>query len=84
MVTKTYVIGSSEGLHARPAMDFCDKAQTYESEIILIKDGEEYDGKSILAVMCMGAGQGETIELKIDGTDEEQALKGLLEVLDRE
>jgi phosphotransferase system HPr (HPr) family protein len=80
--TKIYTIKNEEGLHARPASDFCEKAGLCKSSVAIIKDGDQYDGKSMLSVLSMGVAQGDTIKLVIDGPDEDQTLAELIEVLD--
>ena len=83
MVTITYTIKSEEGLHARPASDFCKTANRFKSKITVNKDGESFDAKSILMVLCVGAACGDTIEIKAEGEDEGAAIEALVETLDR-
>lgn len=83
MVKVIYTIKNEEGLHARPAAEFCKTASRFESKIKICKDGEEFEGKSILMVMCAGAIKGDTIEIVCDGIDEKQAADALVETLDR-
>ncbi len=84
MVQVKYTIKNEEGLHARPASDFCKTASSFKSSITVIKDGEEFEAKSILMVLCIGAVKGDEIELRAEGEDEEEAVKALIETLDRE
>lgn len=84
MVQVSYTIKNEEGLHARPASDFCKTAGRFKSQISVIKDGEEYDAKSILLVLCIGAEKGDTIEIRADGEDEQEAVNALIETLDME
>ncbi len=84
MVQVSYTIKNEEGLHARPASDFCKTANNFESKITVIKDGEEYEAKSILMVLCVGAVQGDTIEIRAEGKDEQEAVKALIETLERD
>ncbi len=84
MVSAIYTIKSEEGLHARPASDFCSAAGKFTSRITILKDGEEYDGKSILMILCMGAVKGDTIEIVADGDDEQAAINELIKTLDAE
>ena len=65
------------GLHARPAAVFVNKAQTYESEIEIEKDNRSVNAKSIMGLMSLGAAFGDTIILKVDGKDEEDAIEEL-------
>lgn len=84
MVQVSYKIKNEEGLHARPASDFCKTASRFKSNIAVIKDGEEFEAKSILMVLCMGAVKGDTIELVVNGKDENEALDALIKTLDEE
>jgi len=84
MVQVSYTIKNEEGLHARPASDFCKTANSFESKITVIKDGEEYEAKSILMVLCVGAVQGDTIEIRAEGEDEQEAVKALIETLEQD
>lgn len=84
MVRVSYEIKSDEGLHARPASDFCAAAAKFTSKITIEKDGEEYDGKSILMVLCVGAVKGDVIEIIADGDDEQAAIDELIKTLDAE
>lgn len=43
------------GLHARPASMFVKLATKFKSEIFVIKDGEEVNGKSIMGLMMLAA-----------------------------
>lgn len=81
MVSKKYTIKNAEGLHARPASDFCKTAGKFKSRILIVKDGEEFEAKSILMVLCAGAAYGDEIEIRADGEDEKEAIEALVEVL---
>lgn len=83
MVSVKYRIKNEEGLHARPAADFCQTAMKFKSSIVAIKDGDVYEAKSILMVLCMGAGKGDEIEIQADGEDEKEAIEVLIQVLDK-
>ena len=84
MVQVSYTIKNEEGLHARPASDFCKTANTFKSKIRVIKDGEEFEAKSILMVLCVGAAQGDTIEIRAEGEDEQESIDALVKTLDSE
>jgi len=70
MIEKQYTITNEQGLHARPASLLVKAASESESAVMLLKDGQEYNAKSILGIMGLGAQQGDEITLKIDGPDE--------------
>lgn len=69
----TLTIQNKSGLHARPAALFSQKASSFKSNIVVVKDGKTSNGKSILAVMALGVKQGESIVLTIDGPDASEA-----------
>ncbi|MFH1782887.1 MAG: HPr family phosphocarrier protein [Candidatus Omnitrophota bacterium] len=77
LVEKKLIINNKQGLHARPAALFVQIANKYESEVTVIKDDQEVNGKSIMGLMTLAAGKGSLIHLKIDGPDAEDALKEL-------
>ena len=70
------------GLHARPASLLVKEAAKYKSSITLTKNGKDYNVKSIMSVMAMGAAMGEELVLKVNGEDEDVAattIKNLIE-----
>ena len=48
-------IRNKYGLHARPATQFVEMANQYPCEVVLVKDGEEVNGKSVMGLMMLGA-----------------------------
>ena len=72
------------GLHARAAAKFVTLASGFESEVRLLRDDREVNGKSIMGVMMLAVGKGTEIEFIAHGNDEKQALDTLETlVLDR-
>ena len=66
------------GLHARPAAEFVKLASRYESEIWVLKDGLEVNGKSIMGVMMLAAAAGSSIEIRGVGPDAPAAIDALV------
>ncbi|HHT06459.1 MAG TPA: HPr family phosphocarrier protein [Hydrogenispora sp.] len=83
MVSMTVTLNNKSGLHARPASLFTKEAAKYQAAVKVIKDGQEYNAKSILSVLSMGAAQGTELTITAEGEDEEQALKALKELFDQ-
>lgn len=80
---KTEVTLKNEaGLHARPANLFVKKAAKFSSNVFVEKDNKEYNAKSIIGILSMGAGKGDKIIVKADGEDEKEAVKALKELID--
>lgn len=69
------------GLHARPAAEIVKTAARFASDITLIRDDLEVNGKSIMGVMMLAAEFGSTITLRADGPDEDQVLDALAAVV---
>jgi phosphocarrier protein HPr len=80
-IEKEIVIKNRTGLHARPAAVFVQKANKYESDIKILKDEQEVNGKSIMGILMLAAEKGSTIKLVISGRDAEKAMKELSESL---
>lgn len=75
------ILTNEEGLHARPATMFTQKASEFESEMVVYKNGDDskpFNPKSIFSVLSMGAGKGTKITLTISGQDEEKAKEEML------
>lgn len=77
MIRNTIRICNKLGLHARAAAKFVQLASRFESEVKLVRNGREVNGKSIMGVMMLAAGIGSEIELITDGADEELAAREL-------
>jgi phosphocarrier protein len=69
------------GLHARAAAKLVGVAGQFESRIVLVKDGREADGKSIMSVMMLAASQGTELEVHIEGDDAHEAWGALLDLV---
>jgi phosphocarrier protein len=70
------------GLHTRPAASFVDRASKFQAEVLLLKDGREANGKSILDLLALGAEKGAHLTLITRGPDAgaaAEALRGMLE-----
>ncbi len=69
----TYKITDPQGVHARPAGILVKEAAKFESAITIEKDGKSGDMKRIFSVMGLGVKCGETITVRVDGPDENEA-----------
>ena len=82
MCVKDVVIHNQVGLHARPATFFIQKANEYKSSIWVEKDERKVNAKSLLGVLSLGIVGGTTIKIIADGIDAEQALEGLVALVE--
>ena len=80
-VEKEIPIVNRLGLHARPAAMFVRIASRYRSEIWVSKEGEDVNGKSIMGLMMLAAGQGSKLRIRCEGPDAEKALEELEELI---
>jgi phosphocarrier protein HPr len=69
------------GLHARPAAMFVRIASRFRAEIWVSKEGEEVNGKSIMGLMMLAAGQGSTLHIRCEGPDADKAMVELEELV---
>lgn len=68
------------GLHARAAAKLVHTAGSFTSDVVISKDGEEVDAKSILGILQLGAAIGSELGLRCDGADEEEALTAVVKL----
>ncbi len=83
MLTKELTIINKLGIHARPAAQFVKLASKFDAEIVVEKDGEEVDGKSILGLMMLAVGHGSKIIVSAEGPDEQAALDAIEDLINR-
>ena len=76
-IEKEIPIVNRLGLHARPAAMFVRIASRYRSEIWVSKEGEEVNGKSIMGLMMLAAGQGSKLRIRCEGPDADTAIEEL-------
>ena len=80
MASKTVVVGSSVGLHARPAALIAEAAGEYDDEILIGLVGEEgVDAASSLLIMTLGAEKGAEVVVSSDNADAVEAIAALVE-----
>jgi len=82
-ITREVVILNKLGMHARPAAMFVRVANKFNSDLIVEKDGEEVNGKSIMGLMLLAAGCGSRLKLTAVGEDAASALKDIEEIISR-
>ena len=70
-----------EGVHARPAAEFVKLANRYEADVQVSKDDLQVNGKSIMGVMMLAAEQGTTLRIHAEGSDAEDCVRALSELI---
>lgn len=82
MFTKEVTVQNQVGLHARPATFFIQKANEFKSSIWVEKEERRVNAKSLLGVLSLGIIGGTTIKIVADGIDEEDAVEGLVKLIE--
>ena len=62
---------------------FVKMATRFKSEILVVKEGEEINGKSIMALMMLAAGPGTTLTVTAVGSDAAEAIDELTQLVKR-
>ena len=82
MCVKDVVIQNQVGLHARPATFFIQKANEFKSSIWVEKNERRVNAKSLLGVLSLGIVGGSAIKIIADGSDEKEAVDGLIQLVE--
>lgn len=81
MPERTVQVVNRNGVHARPAAEIVKLAAKYQSDITVIRDDLEVNGKSIMGVMMLAAECGAMLRLRAEGPDAPQALDALADLI---
>lgn len=79
----TVTIVNRLGLHARPAMSFVEVASAHDAKVTVRRGDQTVDGKSIMQMMMLAATKGTQLEIVAEGEDAEQAIKALVDLVNR-
>lgn len=82
MVKQKVVIKNPTGLHLRPAGILCKEAMQFKSLITFTIKDNTANAKSVLSVLGACVKCGDEIEFTCEGTDEEEALKRLVQLVE--
>ncbi|NRD78690.1 phosphocarrier protein HPr [Bacillus sp. BRMEA1] len=84
MAEKQFKVVAETGIHARPATLLVQTASKFDSEINLEYKGKTVNLKSIMGVMSLGIGQGAEIKITAEGSDSNDALNSITEMMKKE
>ena len=82
-VRKELVVQNKLGIHARPAAMFVKTANRFGCNVLVEKDGETVNGKSIMGLMMLAAGPGSKLLVHCEGQDADKAVLELEQLLRR-
>jgi len=81
-VRRTVAITNRRGLHARASAKFVTLASTQPCEVQVEKDSSSVTGTSIMGLMMLGAGKGDSITISADGDGAEAAVEALVALVE--
>lgn len=84
MPRRPVVVKLKTGLHARPAALFVQEANKFSSEVFVEKDEKKVNAKSIMGIMSLAISSGTEIYISAEGSDAEQAVIALSELVSKE
>lgn len=76
-LTKELLVQNKMGIHARPAAMIVRITNKYKAEVFVEKDDEQVNGKSIMGLMMLAAGQGSKVRFIITGNDAAEMMADL-------
>jgi phosphocarrier protein len=79
--TKLVTVSNRQGIHARPAHAIAALANRFKANIEIVRENTVADGKSILAIMTLAAGQGTLLLLRASGEDASAAVQAVEELI---
>jgi phosphocarrier protein HPr len=84
-VVRSIALSNKYGLHARASTRLAQTAKQFQSSIRLSRmTGEEaVDAKSILAILTLGVERGQTLEIRAEGDDAEQAMTAVIQLIEQ-
>jgi phosphocarrier protein len=83
IMERSVTIVNKNGLHARPAAELVKTASRFQSEITMVREDLEVNGKSIMGVMMLAAECGAELLVRADGPDAEQAVQAIADLVAR-
>ncbi|HEX2777898.1 MAG TPA: HPr family phosphocarrier protein [Gemmatimonadaceae bacterium] len=76
-VERSVRIANRNGIHARPAAEIVKVAAKFKSEVTLVRDDLEVNGKSIMGVMMLAAEYGSKLDIRASGDDADAAVDAI-------
>jgi phosphocarrier protein len=82
VAARELAITNQRGLHARASAKFVKCAEAFDAEITVTRDGMSVPATSIMGLMMLGAAMGTSIMVEATGTQAEQAIEALAQLVD--
>ena len=81
-VRREVVICNRLGMHARAAVKFVQLASSFRADVLVEKDGQQANGKSIMGLLTLVAAMNSTMTIICEGDDAETAVRALATLVD--
>lgn len=81
--TGILVIQNAKGLHTRPCAEFVKCVSLFRSEVTLHYKGIQANGKSLLAILTLGAPLGANITIEAVGKDAKETIEALIALAEK-
>ena len=79
---RTFLIVNTLGLHARAAAQLVQAANRYQCEVLVERDGQSVNGKSIMGVLMLAAAKGTEVQVVCEGPDADPAMAALAKLIE--
>ena len=80
MTKETIEIINKLGLHARASAKLSHLANSFQTDIYLIYNGDRVNAKSLLGILTLAASVGNTITIEASGSDEKKAVQDIVSI----
>lgn len=81
---KDIVVANKKGIHARPAAMFVHLVDKLGVTVIVQKDQEKINGKSIMGLLTLGAQCGTVLKFTVEGQGAESAMQQIEDFLSKQ
>ena len=81
--TKVLTVQNKMGIHARPAAMIVRITNKFKADVLVERDEEQVNGKSIMGLMMLAAAKGTKIKFIATGEDAEAMLNELSALFDK-
>ena len=78
MIERSATVRNAAGIHCRPSTLIVERMRGYDGELRVGRDGQESDLRSVIGLMALGLSEGERVDIRVAGRDEERTCEALV------
>ena len=82
MISKKVIVNNLIGFHARPSCQVAQTALSFESKIVVEKDGIKADATSIMSLSTIFSPKGTELTIYANGIDEQEAVDSIIRLFE--